>query len=202
VLPEARRIRAAAGAIPTFFETFREAEVVAHTVRTWNSHVVPGPLQIPEYARELSVVLGEDVDRIDDLVAARIDLQERMFSRPRPAVLLAVMDECVLRRRAGTSEIMHRQLMHLVEQGGLQHIGIQIVPLESGVNGGHVGAFTIASVHGAPDVLCSNAVEDVTTERRPAVVRAHAIFDQIRLDALPKAQSLDFIRRVAEQCEP
>jgi transcriptional regulator with XRE-family HTH domain len=202
VLAKARKARTTEGAIPKFFESFREVELIAHTVRTWNPQIVPGPLQTPEYARRLSVVLGEDEDRVEDLVAARIDLQQKMFNRPKPAALLAVMDECVVRRRVGSPELMHRQLMHLADQGQRQHIGIQIVPSYSEVNAGHVGAFTIASVHGAPDVLLSDGVEDVTTEQCPALLRAHAIFDQIRLDALPKAQSLEFIREVAEQCKP
>jgi transcriptional regulator with XRE-family HTH domain len=196
-----RKARKPDGAIPTFFKTFREVELIAHTVRTWNPMIVPGPLQTPEYAQGLSVVLREDEDRIEDLVAARIDLQQKMFNRPKPAALLAVMDEGVLRRRVGSPELMHCQLMHLADQGQRQHIGIQIVPADSEVNAGHVGAFTIASAHGAPDVLLSNGVEDVTTEQRPAVERAHAIFDQIRLYALSGPQSLELIAKVAKECK-
>jgi transcriptional regulator with XRE-family HTH domain len=202
ILAKARKARDAEETIPTFFETFREVELIAHTVRTWNPMIVPGPLQTPEYARGLSVVLREEEDRIEDLVAARIDLQQKMFNRPKPAALLAVMDEGVLRRRVGSQELMHRQLMHLADQGQRQHVGIQIVPADSEVNAGHVGAFTIASAHGAPDVLLSDGVEDVTTELRPAVVRAHMIFDQIRLHALSGPQSLELIGKVAKECKP
>jgi hypothetical protein len=78
--------------------------------------------------------------------------RDLMFTRSKPAVLLAVMDECVLRRRAGMAEIMHRQLMHLVEQGQRQHIGIQIVPLESGRRRGRDDRETPGGGTGACDL--------------------------------------------------
>ena len=195
------KARDTTGDVPPWFETFREVVLVAHTIRAWHPIIVPGTLQVPDYARALFVAMREDEDRVEDLVTARIDLQQQMFNRPRPAALLAVMDEAVLRRRVGSREIMHRQLLYLIEQGQLPNISIQVMPADTGANAGCVGAFTIASVFGAPDVLLSNAVEDVTTEQRPTVHKAHAIFDWVRSDALPRTQSLELIAKVAEQCK-
>ncbi len=96
---------------------------------------------------------------------------------------------------------MHKQLMHLSEQAQRKHIGIQIVPASRGANAGHVGAFTIASLEEA-GVMLMNAVEDVTTDKRPAMRAAVEIFDRVRLDALSGAESLELIMKAAESCKP
>jgi transcriptional regulator with XRE-family HTH domain len=185
--PMARLARAAVESpVPAWYENFAVAQHLAHTVRTWHHAVIPGSLQVPDYARPLYEVMGGlDEDRIEDLVGARIELQQ-VFTRPRqPATLLAVMDEAALRRRVGSAEVMRRQFAHIVEIGQRPNVGIQVVPASQGCNAGHVGAFTIASLPGAPDVLLSeSAVRDVTSDEPSEIVRARSIFDRVRLDAL------------------
>jgi hypothetical protein len=199
------RLARAAGAspVPPWFEDFAAAQRLAHTVRTWHPVIIPGPLQTPGYARPLFVAMGLEDDRVEELVAARIDLQQ-IFTRPKhPVTLIAVVDEAALRRRVGSAEDMYRQLTHLVEMGQHRHIGIQVVPASRGCNAGHGGAFTIASLPDAPDVLLTEAtVEDVTTDQRGALVQAHAIFDRVRWDALSRAESLEYITELAEQWKP
>jgi hypothetical protein len=176
--------------------------MLAHTIRTWHQIIIPGPLQIPDYARALAEATGTSDDLIEERVAARIDLQQQTIERrPVPTTLIAVMDEAVLHRRVGSEGVRHKQLMHLAEQGQRKHIGIQVVPASRGANAGHVGAFTIASLDDA-DVMLMDAVEDVTTDKRPAMRVALAIFDRVRLDALSGPESLELIVKVAEECKP
>lgn len=200
----ARLARAAeASPVPPWFENFAAAQRLAHTVRTWHPVIIPGPLQTPDYARSLFVAMGLEDDRVEELVSARVDLQQ-IFARPKhPVTLLAVVDEAALRRSVGSEEDMRRQLTHLTEMGQRRHIGLQVVPASRGCNAGHGGAFTIASLPDASDVLLTEAaVEDVTTDQREALMQAHAIFDRVRLDALPRAESLEFIKELAEQWKP
>jgi transcriptional regulator with XRE-family HTH domain len=193
---------AEASPVPVWFEDFFRAQTLAHTIRTWQPIIVPGPLQIPDYARVLYEATGTPDDLIEERVAARLDLQQQTIERlPTPAKLIAVMDEAVLHRRVGTEEVMHNQLMHLAEQGQRKHIGIQVVPASRGANAGHVGAFTIASLEDA-DVMLMNAVEDVTTDKRATMRTGLEIFDQIRLDALSGPESLELIMKAAESCKP
>jgi transcriptional regulator with XRE-family HTH domain len=191
------------GPVPPWFEDFAAAQRLAYAVRTWHPVIVPGPLQVPDYARALFVAMGLDDDRVEELVAARIDLQQISTRSKHPATLLAVVDEAALRRRVGSEEVMHRQLTHLTEIGQHRNIGIQVVPASRGCNAGHSGAFTIASLPDAPDVLLTEAaVEDITTDQHGALVQAHAIFDRVRWDALSKAESLEFIKELAGQWKP
>jgi transcriptional regulator with XRE-family HTH domain len=200
----ARLARAAeTSPVPPWFENFAAAQRLAHTVRTWHPIIIPGPLQTPDYAKSLFLAMGLDDDRVEELAAARIDLQQ-IFARPKqPVTLLAVVDEAALRRQVGSPEDMRCQLIHLTEMGQHRRIGIQVVPATRGCNAGHGGAFTIASLPDAPDVLLTEAaVEDVTTDQRGALMQAHAIFDRVRLDALSRAESLEFIKELAEQWIP
>jgi transcriptional regulator with XRE-family HTH domain len=191
-----------ASPVPVWFEDFFRAQRLAHTIRTWHPIIIPGPLQISDYARALFVAMGLDDELIEERVAARIDLQQQTIERrPVPVTLIAVMDEAVLHRRIGPEDIRYRQLTHLAEQGQRKHIGVQIVPASRGANAGHVGAFTIASLDDA-DVMLMGAVEDVTTDKRAAIREGQAIFDRVRLDALSGPESLELIAKAAEECKP
>lgn len=116
---------AEASPVPVWFEDFFRAQTLAHTIRTWQPIIVPGPLQTADYARALHEGAGTPDHLIEDRVAARIDLQQQTIERrPVPVNLIAVMDEAVLHRRVGPQDVMYGQLMHLVEQGQRKHIGI------------------------------------------------------------------------------
>lgn len=191
-----------ASPVPDWFEDFYRAQMLAHTIRTWHPIIIPGPLQIPDYARVLVEATGASDELTEERVAARIDLQQQTIERrPVPVNLIAVMDEVVLHRQVGSAEVRYRQLIHLAEQGQRRHIGIQVVPASRGANAGHVGAFTIASLDDA-DVMLTDAVEDVTTDKRPSIRHALGIFDRVRLDALSGPQSLELILKAAEECKP
>jgi transcriptional regulator with XRE-family HTH domain len=193
---------AEASPVPAWFEDFFRAQVLAHTIRTWSPIIIPGLLQIPDYARALHEAAGTADDLIEERVAARIELQQQTIERrPEPVGLLAVMDEAVLHRRVGSEEIRYRQLMHLAEQGQRKHIGVQVVPAGRGANAGHVGSFTIASVDDT-EVMLMGAIEDVTTDKRSAIRAGQMIFDRVRLEALSGPQSIELIAKVAEECKP
>lgn len=193
---------AEASPVPAWFEDFFRAQVLAHAIRTWSPIIIPGLLQIPDYARALHEGAGTADDLIEERVAARIELQQQTIERrPEPVGLLAVMDEAVLHRRVGSEEIRYRQLMYLAEQGQRKHIGVQVVPASRGANAGHVGSFTIASVDDT-EVMLMGAIEDVTTDKRSAIRAGQMIFDRVRLEALSGPQSIELIAKVAEECKP
>lgn len=189
--------------VPDWFQDFYKAQALSHTIWAWHPVIVPGHLQTADYARVLAEVSGTPDDLIEERVAARIDLQHQTIDRrPVPVSLVAVMDEAVLRRQVGTPEIMHAQLMHMLELGQRRNIGIQVVPARHGGNAGHVGAFTIASLDDGDVVLKDAAGEDVTTDKRSSVRECLAIFDRVRLVALPGPESLELIAKVAEEWTP
>ena len=62
------------------------------------------------------------------------------------------------------------------------------------------GDINLATTDGVPDVLHTDAVpEGHTTETRSPVRRATVAFERIRGYALPRAESKDFIMKVADE---
>jgi len=86
----------------SWFRPYVSMEAEATELRSWQSIVVDGLLQTPEYARALlSTRIGASDDEIDQRATARLDRQA-VLSRPSPPLLWVVMDECVLRRPASS----------------------------------------------------------------------------------------------------
>jgi hypothetical protein len=186
------------GPIPSWFESWLEAERTAHTLRLWSPILVPGLLQTAEYARALYLATGLDEEAAEAHVTVRLDRQA-ILDRPEPPHVVAVLDESLLHRLIGSPQVMADQLTHLAELYDRPNISIQVLPSETGASAGLSGAFDLASGDGAPEVLRMEAVEDVTVETRSLVHRAANIFDRVRADALPRAASRKSILEAAEQ---
>jgi transcriptional regulator with XRE-family HTH domain len=185
--------------IPAWFADYLDdVEAVAHTIRTWQPVIIPGLLQTPDYARALFAAMGEDSRKVDAQVAARIQRQS-IIDRDEPASLWVVLDDAVLRRHVVSPAVMHEQLMSLAERAKLPNVGIQLVPATAGANAGCVGALTVATVDGRPDVAVVGGVEDTVSETPGVVRKALGIFDRVRSEALPRGASLDVIMEAAEQ---
>ncbi len=190
--------RRADGPIPSWFESWLEAEREAYTLRLWSPILVPGLLQTGAYARELFLAAGEDAERADELVSARLERQA-ILDRPRPPRVLAVLDEAVLHRLIGTPATMHDQLTRLAAVAERPNVSVEVVPASTGANAGLSGGFQLASNDGAPDVLNMSGVEDVTAEGRSLLRRATVVFDLVRGDALPRTASRALISEAADQ---
>lgn len=186
------------GPIPSWFESWLEAEREAHMLRIWQPLVIPGILQTAEYARALFLAAGADQDRADDMVTVRLDRQA-ILDRPDPPHVVAVIDESVLHRLIGSAQIMADALAHMADMAERPNVSVQVVLSEAGANAGLSGAFDLASGDGAPEVLRMEAVEDVTAETRSLIRKAADIFVRVQADALPRAASLALIREAAEQ---
>lgn len=195
----ARLARVAAIApVPVWFEDFRKAQILARMIYSWHPYMIPGPLQIADYITAQHVGAGTPRNLIEERVAARIDLQRQTIDRqPQPVTLRAVMDEAALHRQFGTPEIMRAQLLHMVELGERENIGIQVIPASRAANAGNVGPFTVASLEDG-DVVLMEALEDVTINQRSTVRAALDTFDRVRLVALSGPESLESIAKVAD----
>ena len=110
--------------------------------------LVPGLLQTPGYARAVLATRPNTAeDEIDNLVAARLARQAILTREdPPPPLLWALIDEGVLYRPVAPAEVMHDQLMYLVEMSRRPNITIQVLPYSAGGHTGLLGAFTIADL--------------------------------------------------------
>jgi transcriptional regulator with XRE-family HTH domain len=190
--------RRADGPIPSWFESWLEAERAAHMLRLWSPMLVPGLLQIAGYARALFLATGLDEDAAEEHVAVRLGRQA-ILERAKPPHVVVVLDEPVVHRLIGSPQVMADQLTHIAEMSERPNVSIQVIPSDTGANAGLSGAFDLASGDGAPEVLRMEAVEDVTAESRSLVRTAADIFVRVQADALPRAASRALILEAAQQ---
>lgn len=187
--------------IPAWFADYvNDVEAVAHTIRTWQPIIVPGLLQTPDYARALFTAMGERAAKVDAQVNARVQRQS-VIDRDEPVSLWVVLDDTVLRRCVASPAVMHEQLTFLAARAQLTNVVVQMLPAAAGANAGCVGAVTIASVDGRPDVTVVGGVEDTVSETPRLVRKSLGIFDGVRSEALPRGASLDVIMEAAKRWE-
>ena len=170
------------GPIPEFIEKYLRAEEVAEFIRMWSIILVPGLLQVRDYALAMYDLPGIDQEQAVATVDVYMDRQSVIRGPDAPQVIV-VLDEHVPYRLIGTPEIMARQVDHLLEVSELPNVTIQIAR-GRGTYWGLVGSFDIASGARIPDTLKMLAVEDQVMEE-PALARKSLIlFEKTRGHAL------------------
>jgi transcriptional regulator with XRE-family HTH domain len=193
--------RRADGPVPSWFESWLDAEGRAIMLRYWSPIIVPALFHTAGYARALLLAAQTDTsdDAIDALVEAKLERQT-IHDRPDPPEVVTLIDELVLHRLVGSPEIMHEQLLYVAELSGRAYVSVQVVPTAVGATAGLSGSISLASVDGTADVLHTDAVpEGHTTESRSLVRAAAVAFERIRQHAMPHAQSRELVLKVAEE---
>ncbi|MEV5847994.1 helix-turn-helix transcriptional regulator [Streptomyces sp. NPDC051985] len=111
---------------PDWFARMVEMEAKAVALSAYQSMVVPGLLQTPDYVRALvSRRAGGDV--LDNRVRARLSRQPRYLAEGGPTYI-AVLDESCLRHPVGSAAVMRDQCAHLLRVGQLPNVRIQVAP--------------------------------------------------------------------------
>jgi transcriptional regulator with XRE-family HTH domain len=129
--------------IPAWFDSYLGLEQAASVIRCYEVQLVPGLLQIPEYAR--AVIGSGHRGSPEPEIERRIELRMRrrqILHRPQPAKLWALIDEAALRRPVGGRATMSAQLRHLLAVCDMPNVTVQILTFRGS---GHVveGAFTM-----------------------------------------------------------
>ncbi|TPQ18479.1 helix-turn-helix domain-containing protein [Streptomyces sporangiiformans] len=190
------------GVLPPTYRDFISLESQACAMRTLENSVVPGLLQTPEYAREVTraAVDGLPDGKVDALVEVRLARQDVLRSNP-PLHLSAVLDEAVLRRTVGGPEVMARQLKHLREAAHLPHVRIQVLPFGVGAHVGVTGPFVIFSFPNTSDldvVVLDHLTSSLHLERKEDLHAYSEAFNSLQVNALSPEESLGFIDGIAD----
>jgi Domain of unknown function (DUF5753)/Helix-turn-helix domain len=190
------------GPYPAWFKDWVDAEEHARVIRWWEPLLIPGLLQTVDYARELfrAWQTVEDADMVERSVGARLDRQA-IFDRPDPPTLLAVLDEPVLWRHVGNSEIMQSQLEYLIDMSMRPNIAVHIVPANVGAHTGLLGAFIVADLNGETGrvVYLETPDQGLISDAPSLAAKIVGMFEQVRSEALPKRASRDLIRKVVNE---
>ena len=130
-------------------------ESSATIIRQVEPLLVPGLLQVEEYARAILESYDFPAEKIDSIWASREERQA-LFDRSTPPECFFILDEAVVRRQVGGSSLMRRQLDHLVEMSARRRVTIQILPFSIGAHRAMRGPFSYLEFPGGsddPDVL-------------------------------------------------
>jgi transcriptional regulator with XRE-family HTH domain len=153
-------------------------EAEAATIRTYEPELVPGLLQTADYARAVfrAWYPGDTTVQIDRRVEVRLERQEVLArTDPLPPKISVVLNEGVLARRVGSSEIMRAQLEHLVCERDRANVVIQVLPFSTGEHPAMVGPFTMLTFLNPADpgvVNVENVIGGLALEQ-PEEIRAY-----------------------------
>ena len=189
-----------AGLIGTNYADLIGLEAEARTIRAYEQELVPGLLQIPDYARAVirATRPTETSEQIDRWVEVRIERQEILTrSDPVPPRLNAVLSEAALRRPIGGFDVMRRQLEYLMRPRDRANVTVQVLPFDAGVHPAMVGPFT-AMTFPDPDDLGVVNVENATGAlflEDPAEIRVYdEIWSMLQASALSADDSQAFLK--------
>ena len=182
-----------------WFQEWADIEAQATVLRSYEPLIVPGLLQIEDYARAiLSARPDGNVSDLDEQVAARL-ARQAILDRTGAPQLWCILDEGVLHRAIGGLKVMRSQLYRLAEMAEHPKTTIQVIPF-GGAHAGLLGGFVIADIDGKPPMAYLETAAEGQVTDSPSVTAHLALrFDRLRAEALPWAASRDLIRKVAEE---
>ncbi|MBO0840251.1 MAG: helix-turn-helix domain-containing protein [Sciscionella sp.] len=119
--------------LPGWFTDYVGLEESTSRIQTYEVQFVPGLLQTERYARAVTTrgLPEATAEEIDRRVVLRMQRQKLLTSSGGPK-LWAVLDESVLRRPIGGTDVLREQIKHLLEVTALKNVSLQIVPFEFG----------------------------------------------------------------------
>jgi transcriptional regulator with XRE-family HTH domain len=183
---------------PDWFRPFPKYEAAATVIRIFELTLITGLLQTEEYMREL-IAADQSPDKVDGMVAARLDRQA-ILARETPPHLILVMDEAAIRRRIGGANTMKTQIAHLAQMTRRPNITVQVVPAETGAYLGLSGSFTILTTDDDPDAVhVSGAGIGPLIEETGKVEEYRLRFDLLRASALSGGASAKLIETAMEK---
>jgi transcriptional regulator with XRE-family HTH domain len=177
----------------------------ADRVRIYESILVPGLLQTPEYAHAImapAVVLRKV--EVDQRIDVRQRRQERLTGQ-KPLRLTAVISEAVLRQQIGGPAVLHQQLTHLIEltEAHPDTIEIRVVPFTA-KSCGLFGSATVNIYEFDNPRLPTIAWQETVTTwgfiADPSEIRnLSTTFDAALTSTLSASHSVELIHRIRQE---
>ncbi|MFI5957745.1 helix-turn-helix domain-containing protein [Cryptosporangium sp. NPDC051539] len=184
-----------ADAVPEWFSLYVDLEPAAAWIRSYQPELVPGLLQTPEYAVEVYRARNPEDDgaELQRRVGVRMERQA-ILKRPRPPVLHFVLNEAVILREVGGSDVMGAQTEKLREMAGRPSVTIDVLPLKAGAHAAMEGAFVILDFEDPqedPSVVYLDSPSSAVYLQQPTELERYTtIFDHVRAATVPLQEYL------------
>jgi hypothetical protein len=177
-------------ALPDWFRPWVDTETRATALCLCASTLVPGLLQTEAYAR---AQLGDEAR-----VAARL-ARQAILTRDDPPVVVALLDERVLRYPMGGSKVMAEQCRHLLDLP--ENVIVQLIPVSAGTCLHLDGSFELATLEGREVAYVDSPAQGFVVDSPPVVSQLRHRWEAIRAEALTRRDSAAAIAKEAEQWE-
>jgi transcriptional regulator with XRE-family HTH domain len=187
--------------LPNAYETYIGFEAEASSIFTYEAQLVPGLLQTSEYAS--AIMQAELADDRPEIIGQRVQVRmarQAVLTRDPPPQLWAVLDEDVLRRPIGGTDVQRRQLLRLAEVSERPNVTVQVLPFSVGAHRGLAGSFAILEFAVDPDsslVYCDGMTGGVFRSK-PGELRQYLMaFEALRAASLGPKDSIALIQSIA-----
>jgi transcriptional regulator with XRE-family HTH domain len=188
------------------FASYLGLESVATAVQAYDTHLVHGLLQTPDYTRALIRAVRPDLleHEVDQLVQVRLRRQEVLTRADPPLTLWSVMDEAVLRRQVGGRETMYFQLRRLIQASALPNVTLLVMPDSLGAHPGLDGPLSLLQFETGtrPVAYVEGQAGNLYMEKDDDLRRCQQTMNHILAAAPGPEQSLALIRQVAKEMKP
>ncbi|MFF3070272.1 Scr1 family TA system antitoxin-like transcriptional regulator [Kitasatospora sp. NPDC057904] len=192
----------------TLFEGFDEyvrCESKAVLIRLFEVNIVPSLFQTPAYIRvhqEAPVLRGFATPQQADERAELRQRRQRCLTRDPAPHVHAVIDEGALRRTMGDRAVMVEQLQYLEALAAQPRILLQVSPFSLGATRPFQHPLTLLTMPNGSVVGYGETEQRGFLERDPETLAALTReYDYLQVEALSRAESIEFIREVRKGFE-
>jgi len=180
------------GEIPKDFGGYLDREMASSGLRIFEPETVHGLFQTADYAREVeratSTGLEVGEDRIEQIVAVRMERQKAILHREPAGQITAVLGAGALARLVGGKRVMAAQANRLRDLARLDHVDIRMLSFDVGAHAAMLGAFAVLDYEdpdNPPFAYIETYSGALTIEEKDPLQRHRAVFESIYQHATP-----------------
>jgi transcriptional regulator with XRE-family HTH domain len=181
-----------------WMDEWRDIERQATVLLWFETIIVPGLLQTPEYA----AAVFQMIDHLGDtekMLHERLQRQQILDREDDPPTLVVVLSEAALLNNVGGAEVMRGQLEHLIEMARRNSIFLHVVPLMTQIGAGFLAHFIVAGLDGREAAYVDNQLNGEVIEEPENLAILRRMFERFRAHALSQPDSIDLIRKIMEE---
>lgn len=184
--------------VPSWLTNALGMETVANEVWIYQSEYVPGLLQTQPYLHALE---PSNVEAAMKMRAAR---QKRLTEDTNPVVLRAVLNEAVVLRTVGGSDVMRQQIRHIIDAAQRPNVTVQVLPFAIGHHPAMTGPFTALRFPETPaiDTIYVELKDAAVYIEKPSEVDRYTTdFERLTQLALDEEETIAFLEQLVAREE-
>ncbi|MDG4826011.1 helix-turn-helix transcriptional regulator [Asanoa sp. WMMD1127] len=193
------------GTLSNQYATYIAYEEEALALLNYEPTIIPGLLQTRDYALAVSAVGREtDAAGIKQRVDARMTRQEVLTKREKPLRLHAIVSEAALRTEVGGPDLLADQLRHVVKMAARPNVTVQVLRFAAGAHLADRGGFAVLTfdTDESPLGYVETPAGELFLEGPREIARLTGVFDNLRELAMSPAESIKWIKGMADGQEP